>query len=87
VYSTLLFFPAIQTCCLEAEEDLAYFNMEFLAIITGQLPVELWCLSASMLVRVFDLVFCKTLFCIHFQYGMCGNFIPGHTYYEYLGLA
>jgi hypothetical protein len=31
-------------------------------IATGRLPVELWCLSAAMLSRVFDLVFCKTLF-------------------------
>ncbi len=65
------------------------------AIATGRLPVELWCLSATMLPRVFDLVFCKTLFgnkyfilwhwlfCIHFLYGMCVNLIPGHTYYEY----
>jgi hypothetical protein len=23
------------------------------------------------------------LFCIHFLYDMCGNLIPGHTYYEH----
>jgi hypothetical protein len=32
------------------------------AIVTGQLPVELWYLSAVLLSRVFDLVFCKILF-------------------------
>jgi hypothetical protein len=57
--------------------------------------VELWCVSVAMLSRVFDLAFCMTLFgikyyillhslfYIHFVYGMCGNLIPGHTYYEY----
>jgi hypothetical protein len=66
------------------------------AIATGRLPVELWCLSAAMLPRVFGIVFCKTifgnkyyilrhwLFCIHFLYDMCVNLIPGHTYYEHL---
>jgi hypothetical protein len=29
VYSTLLFFPATQTCCSEAEEDLRFFDEEF----------------------------------------------------------
>jgi hypothetical protein len=29
VYLTLLFHPTVQTCCLEAEEDLEYFNMMF----------------------------------------------------------
>jgi hypothetical protein len=64
-------------------------------ITPGRLPVELWCLSAAMLLIMLDLVFCKTLvmkkytilrhwlFCIHFLYGMCGNLIPGHTYYEH----
>jgi hypothetical protein len=32
------------------------------AIATGRLNVELWCLSAAVLLRVFDLVFYKTLF-------------------------
>jgi hypothetical protein len=27
------------------------------------------------------------LFCIHFLYDMCGNLIPGHTYYEHSILA
>jgi hypothetical protein len=48
-----------------------------------RLPMELWCLSAIMLPRVFDLVFCKILFgnkhiiiwhwlfYIHFMYGVC----------------
>jgi hypothetical protein len=31
------------------------------AITPGRLPVELWCLSAAMLLRVFDLVFCKDI--------------------------
>jgi hypothetical protein len=31
------------------------------AITPGRLPVELWCLSAAMLPRVFDLVFCKDI--------------------------
>jgi hypothetical protein len=31
-------------------------------ILTGRLPVELWCLFTAMPPRVFDLVFCKTLF-------------------------
>jgi hypothetical protein len=31
-------------------------------IATGRLHIELWCLSTMMLPRVFDLVFCKTLF-------------------------
>jgi hypothetical protein len=29
VYSTLLFSPATQTSCSEAEENLEYFNMVF----------------------------------------------------------
>jgi hypothetical protein len=29
VYSTLLFSPATQTCCSEAEEDIEYFDMVF----------------------------------------------------------
>jgi hypothetical protein len=29
VYSTLLFSPATQTCCLEVEEYLEYYDMEF----------------------------------------------------------
>jgi hypothetical protein len=65
------------------------------AITTGRLPIELWCHSTTMSLRVIDLVFCKTLFnnkyfilwhwlfCIHFLDGMCVNLIPGHTYYEY----
>jgi hypothetical protein len=32
------------------------------AITPGRLLVELWCLSAAMLSRVLNLVFCKTLF-------------------------
>jgi hypothetical protein len=58
------------------------------AITPGRLPVQLWCRSTTVSSRVFDLVFCKTLFgnkyiiiwhwlfCIHFLYGMCVNFIP-----------
>jgi hypothetical protein len=69
------------------------------AIAPVWLPVELWCLFTAMLPRVFNLVFCKTLFgnkyiilrhwlfCIHFLYGMCANLIPGHTHYEYLVLS
>jgi hypothetical protein len=64
-------------------------------IAPGQFPMELWCLFAAMLLRVLDLVFCKTLFgnryyilwqwlfCIYFLNGRCVNLIPGHTYYEY----
>jgi hypothetical protein len=33
-----------------------------LAITPGQLPAELWSLSAAISLRVFDLVLCKTLF-------------------------
>jgi hypothetical protein len=29
VYSIVLFFPATQTYCSEAEEDLVYFDIEF----------------------------------------------------------
>jgi hypothetical protein len=66
------------------------------AITPGWLPTELRCLSTTMSLRVFDLVFCKTLFgnkyiilwhwlfYIHFLYGMYVNLIPGHTYYEHL---
>jgi hypothetical protein len=32
------------------------------AIVPGRLSVELWSLFAALLPRVFDLVFCKTLF-------------------------
>jgi hypothetical protein len=68
-------------------------------ITPDRLPVELWCLSTMMLSRVFDLVFCKTLFIINivycdigysvsiFLYGMCVNLIHDHTYYEHLVLA
>jgi hypothetical protein len=31
------------------------------AITPGRLPVKLWSLSAAMLSRVFDLVFCKDI--------------------------
>jgi hypothetical protein len=31
-------------------------------ITPGRLPVELWSLSAAVSSRVFNLVFCKTLF-------------------------
>jgi hypothetical protein len=31
------------------------------AITIGRLLVKLWCLSAAMLMRVFDLVFCKDI--------------------------
>jgi hypothetical protein len=31
------------------------------AITPGRLPVEFWCLFATMLPRVFDLVFCKDI--------------------------
>jgi hypothetical protein len=31
------------------------------AITPGRLPVELWCLSAAMFLRVFDFVFCKDI--------------------------
>jgi hypothetical protein len=30
-------------------------------IVTDRLPVELWCLSAAILLRVFDLVFYKDI--------------------------
>jgi hypothetical protein len=29
VYSTLLFSPAVQTCCSEAEGDFGFFDEEF----------------------------------------------------------
>jgi hypothetical protein len=29
VYSTLLFFPATQSCCSEAEDGLEFFDEEF----------------------------------------------------------
>jgi hypothetical protein len=32
------------------------------AITPGRLPMELWCCSAIVSLRVFTLVFCKTLF-------------------------
>jgi hypothetical protein len=63
VYSTLLFSPTTQTCCSEAEEGLAFFDEEFYAndyprsIASGVMES-----SAAILSRVFDLVFCKTLF-------------------------
>jgi hypothetical protein len=38
------------------------------AITPGRLSVELWCLSAAMLSRVLDLVFCKTLFMKYIYY-------------------
>jgi hypothetical protein len=65
-------------------------------IAPSRLPVELWCLSAAMLLKVFNLVFVKTLFgnkyyilwhwliCINFLYGICVSLIHGHTYYEHL---
>jgi hypothetical protein len=65
------------------------------AIVIGQLPAKLLCLSTAMLPRVFDLVFCKTLidnkyyilwhllFCIYFLYGMRVNLILVHIYYEH----
>jgi hypothetical protein len=31
------------------------------AIAIGRLLVELWCISGAMLLRVFDLVFCKNI--------------------------
>jgi hypothetical protein len=32
VHSTLLFSPAVQTCCSEGEDELEFFNKEFYAM-------------------------------------------------------
>jgi hypothetical protein len=65
------------------------------AITPGHLPMELWSVFTVVSLRVFTLVFCKTifgnkyiilwhwLFCIHFLYGMCVNLIPVHICYEH----
>jgi hypothetical protein len=42
-------------------------------ITLGRLPIELWCLSAAMLLRVFDLVFYKILFGKYIIYCDIGN--------------
>jgi hypothetical protein len=50
VYSILL------KCCLEAEEDLEYFNEEFyVSDCPDRLPVELWCLFAAVF-RVYSIL-------------------------------
>jgi hypothetical protein len=58
-YLLLLYKPAAQ----KLMEILDYLiRSSRRAITPGRLPVVLWCLSAAMLSRVLDLVFCKTLF-------------------------
>jgi hypothetical protein len=57
VYSTL------PNYCSEDEKDMEYFDEEFyVSDYPGQLPVDLQYLSAAMSSRVFNLLFCKTLF-------------------------
>jgi hypothetical protein len=51
--SMLLSVTYVRESKLSINDSLDCFN---------QLSVELWCLSAVMFLRVFDLVFCKTLF-------------------------
>jgi hypothetical protein len=56
VYST---FP---TCCLEAEEDLGFFDESSRGAITpDRLPMELWSLSATVSSRVINLVFYRDI--------------------------
>jgi hypothetical protein len=58
-YFLLLYKPAAQ----KLKEILYSLMMSSRRAIThGRLLVELWCLSAAMLSRVLDLVFCKPLF-------------------------
>jgi hypothetical protein len=58
-YFLLLYKPAAQ----KLKEILNSSMRSSRRVITpGWLPVELWYLSAAMLLRVLDLVFCKTLF-------------------------
>jgi hypothetical protein len=95
-YFPLLYKPAAQK--LKKIWSIMIWSSRWV-IAPDRLPVQLWCLSAAMLPRVFDLVFCKTifgdkyyilwhwLFFIHFLYGMCVNLIPGKTYYEHSVLA
>jgi hypothetical protein len=58
-YFLLLYKPAAQKL-KEILDSLIKSSRR--AITPGRLPVELWCLSAAMLSRVLDLVFCKILF-------------------------
>jgi hypothetical protein len=59
----LPFSPATQTCCSEVRKELEYFIEEFQASDCHRsILVELWCLSAAMPTRMFDLVFYKILF-------------------------
>jgi hypothetical protein len=58
-YFLLLYIPAAQ----KLKEILnSLMRSSRRAITPDRLPLVLWCLSATMLLRVFDLVFCKTLF-------------------------
>jgi hypothetical protein len=64
-------------------------------ITPDRLSIELWCLSAVGLSRVFNLVFYKTLFnnkyyilwhyllCIYFLYDLYKNLISKHIYYKH----
>jgi hypothetical protein len=91
-YFPLLYKPSAQKVKMVMENSLTRSSRLCAALVA--VPVELWCLSTVMLLRVFNLVFCKMLFgnkyyilwhwlfCIHFLYSMCVNLILGHTYYE-----
>jgi hypothetical protein len=58
-YFPLLYKPAAQ----KLKEILDSSMRSFVLTITpSRLPVELWCRSAAVSSRVFDLVFCKILF-------------------------
>jgi hypothetical protein len=58
-YFLLLYKPAAQ----KLKEILDSLMRSSRQVIThGRLHMELWCLSAAMLSRVLNLVFCKTLF-------------------------
>jgi hypothetical protein len=91
-YFSLLYKPAAQKLKKIWDSSMRSSRR---VITHGRLLEELWCRSAVVSLRVFALVFCKTLFnnkyiilwhwlfCIHFLYGMCVNLISGHTYYEH----
>jgi hypothetical protein len=57
-YFLLLYKPAAQKL-MEILDSLIRSSRQ--AITPSRLPVELWCLSAAMLLRVFNIVFCKDI--------------------------
>jgi hypothetical protein len=73
VYLTLLFFPATQTCCLEDEDGVEFFNEEFYVCVVlvayscGLCSLPLFCFRERVILS----------FEIHY---LCNNYILFMTF-------